>query len=643
MGKKCFTTLLLILWFACATPLPGLAQEATARPSATEQADKDKAALEEKAVALLEQVVSESGSLRLPENRIRIQIIAADLLWARKPESARALFTFAAAILNEGTGRPTTTNNRRGGNPNRLPAQLRQELVLTAARHDATLAYQLLHSTKQTALSPTAQSERGQDSEANLEQRLIAQIAGHDPLLALQSAEAWIDKGQYPNALAQVLAQLQLKDKAAATKFSEKLLKRLQSENLLAKQDAANLTLSLLRPGPRPAEDATNGGQAALANAVQTLTETAFKELLDAAITAALKAAPPAATTSRGRDVLRGRGNRSGSQETEPPTLPDAAQMEQSTARGLLMGLQSLLPHIEKYAPLRANAVRQKMAQMGVSTERRFAFGQLSALIEQGTADSLLAAAQTAPPNLQAAIYQEAAMKALDEGQIERARQIATDHLNPTQRSTVLQMADIQQAASKGGGDVLESVRHALLRLPSDEERLTLLIQLANTLQTGNQELALQLLGEAQRMVSGRVTNYQQFDWQLKIAQAFAAFDPARGFEVLEPGILQLNELLSAAALLSGFEVTIFRDGELPYESGSRLSNVVNEFAEELAALAKSDFERAQLTAERFQLSEARIFTRLAIARALLGEQPLAGSNRSGGIRGFGFRRWQPE
>jgi hypothetical protein len=38
---------------------------------------------------------------------------------------------------------------------------------------------------------------------------------------------------------------------------------------------------------------------------------------------------------------------------------------------------------------------------------------------------------------------------------------------------------------------------------------------------------------------------------------------------VLEPGITQLNELLAAAQVLNGFEVEVYRDGELPLQGGS--------------------------------------------------------------------------
>ena len=52
--------------------------------------------------------------------------------------------------------------------------------------------------------------------------------------------------------------------------------------------------------------------------------------------------------------------------------------------------------------------------------------------MQQGTSDSLLATAPSAPQMMQSRIYQQAAMRALDEGNADRARQIANDHLEPT-------------------------------------------------------------------------------------------------------------------------------------------------------------------------------------------------------------------
>src|SRR5262245_19215017 len=67
------------------------------QPQTSDQQDKDKPTPEKKAILLLDQVIGEAGSLKLPENRIYIQIAAGDLLWVRDEPRARVLFGEAGA------------------------------------------------------------------------------------------------------------------------------------------------------------------------------------------------------------------------------------------------------------------------------------------------------------------------------------------------------------------------------------------------------------------------------------------------------------------------------------------------------------------------------------------------------------------
>jgi hypothetical protein len=61
---------------------------------------------------------------------------------------------------------------------------------------------------------------------------------------------------------------------------------------------------------------------------------------------------------------------------------------------------------------------------------------------------------------------------------------------------------------------------------------------------------------------------------------------------------------------------------------------MVTRYGQELALLAKSDFERSETLAGRFQLSEPRILARLTIVQNLLGVQPVQPNNAM--PRGFG-------
>jgi hypothetical protein len=622
--------------------LSAIVQGQTTTTAATdEQQQKEKAALEKKALVLLDQVIAEAPSLKLPENRIRLQINAADLLWQRNEARAKTLFTQAGEGLAEmiRTSDLKDNTDRRNGGPTRRTMQLRQELVFAAARHDAPLAYQLLAATR--SLTPPPDNVTGQpfNADENLEQSLLARVALLDPKLALQNAEQLLDKGQYPRSLASVLYQLQQKDKEAANKLEDKLVQQLQSANLLGSMDAGNLAISLLAGGPRPTTTSTSSNTDTAApapvqrNAGQLLSESSYQDLMRTLVDAALRATPAPAGQRAGNGG-RARGQNNGRRNNAQATLSDA-EIEQLNARRLLNGMQMLLPKVDQYLPDRAAALRLKLGEQGSgnANNRGFDMSQVSAAMQKGDSASLEAMAATASGPLQNRIYQQAAMKALDEGDADRARSIAEAHLEPRTRAAVTQAIDFRKMAEKIENTTIEDVRQTLAGLSSDSQRTDLLLLLATNAQKKNPKLARQVLDEAQRLVARPASNYQQMDAQLKVAHSFATLDPARSFQVLEPGILQLNELLSAAAVLNGFEVNIFSEGELPMQPTSGLGGMISRYAQELSLLARSDFERTQTLVSRFQLPEPRIQAKLAIAQGVLRPQ----SNQTAESFGFGF------
>jgi hypothetical protein len=630
MNAKNGTALLIAFAIVLGFAPRSHAQDPASPQQSADQQDKEKLTPEKKAVLLLDQVVGEAGGLKLPENRIYIQISAGDVLWDRDEPRARVLFGEAATDIAEMIRR-NDPNDRRAANANRTALELRQELLMTVARHSGEFAYQLLQT--MPATPATGPGVRRQDSQTSLEQSLVAAIAANDPKTALKNAQGWLDKGDYPASLSKVLSQLQTKDAESATKLSDQLVKKLQPEELLAKPDAVRLSLNLLRPGPRAETKSGDGSQPVAGNSEKLLAESAFRDVMAATITAALRATPqPQNTAARGgQGGFRGRPNNPGAGAAAAPQ--SEADIQQANARMLLTGLQSLQPQIDQYLPERSLALRQKLTQMGMDGDPRGAFGQMANLMQQGTSESLITAAASAPQGMQNRLYQQAATKALDEGNPDRARDIANQHLDGTARTNLLHTLELKQAVSSTPNK-MDEIRKTLNRAQSDDERLSLLLQFASSLQADSPKLALQLLDEARAIVTRRATNYGQFEAQVNVAHAYAALDPSRSFETLEPGINQINELLSAAAILSGFEVNIFKDGELPLQGGGSLAGIVMRYGTELASLAKIDFDRAQLMTERFQLAEPRILARLTMVRGVLGVAAIDSANN-----GFGAGR----
>jgi hypothetical protein len=582
-------------------------------PPSTPSTEEQQKALQEKAFQLLDQIVGEVRALKLPENRLRVQWQAGDLVWPRDEARARTLFSQASAGIGE-LILSLDVNDRRYPELLQTPTQLRQEFLSTVARRDPKLAYSFLLATR-PPLPPNTPNNAGQQSaESSLEMNLLAQIAGSDPRLALQNAEAALDKGQFPTSLARLLAQLQEKDKDGAAKLKDKLFKKLRGDTLLNASGASNLALSLLRSGPRLPETKDSNAQAQANNFNRSnpaLDEAAFRELLELVIVAALSATPRTA----GPPVAFPPGASSAFRSEQAN-----AQALQNNARNLAMGLQSLMPQIEKYAPTRLPAVRQKLAELGVRQNPITMTPELSNLMQNGSAEALLqAATTTAAPEMQGMLYRQAAFKAINEGNLERAREIATQRLDERQREGIIREVERQQTLQHALAGKMEETRQTLGAMKTDAERVNWLTQAASTvLQKKDQKLALQFLDEARGLVSRRAENYQQFEPQLRVARGYAEVDATRAVEVLTPSIEHLNELLTAAAVLSGFEMRVFKDGEMLLQGGGQLGSLVMRCGQTLANVARTDFERAQTTIDRFQRVEPRLIARLAIVRGIL-------------------------
>src|SRR3989475_4815847 len=628
--KKITPFLILLASAGFANAQDAASQTATAQSSPDpQQRQEEKAKLEKKATVLLEQVVSEAGALKLPENRIRVQIAAGDMLWDRSATRARGLLSDAGAMPSQ----MILEGDRTDRDEMQTLNQLRQDLVLTAGRHDAELGYQLLRWTQpQTNTTNAAGGRRfGFDPQGNLEQSLLATIAATDPKVAYQKASEALDKGEYPTALNRVLAQLQSKDEEAFKKLSDKALGRLGSENLLTTREAASLALNLLLPGPRVTGTASNQTTQANTtnarnNSTQVLSESAYHDLLDNAVAAALNA-----TSLTPGNNMRGTGP--GGRFRMPPNQPttnDDAQNRQNNARTLLFGLAAMLPQIDQYVPERSQTVRQKMTDLGMGNNANMTYGnQMRTAMQQGTSETLEAAAKTAPPQMQSRLYQQAAQKAVDEGNTDRALQLANDHLDESTRNSIMQAVDFKRLTTTASAEKLDEIKQKLAGLPSDSDRVKYLIDFSTSTQKDTPKLALRFPDDARNLVNKRAANYKQFEDQLKVADAFAAVDSKRSFEVLEPGIAQLNELLSAAQVLNGFEIEIFKEGEMSLRSDNDLVGMVSRFGQELASLAKVDFDQARMTADKFQLPGPRLNAKLQIVQSVLGVQrPTNDGNR---------------
>ncbi|HVF57393.1 MAG TPA: hypothetical protein VM934_14660 [Pyrinomonadaceae bacterium] len=602
-------------------------------PAKEEAADDAKKTLRRQALALLADVIAETRGLKLVENRARTQAIAAGLLWPHDEEAARALFKEATdgIVQLAAAGDPADPQNY---NTLQTVSQLRNEMMQMLAPRDAKLALDFLRATRQPTpyVNPGAEY-RPPDMELALEMQLAAQVAAQDPKMAIRMAEESLSKGISSNLLG-VVYQINSKDPEAASKLAGEIIKKLRPEDLARDYEAGNVATQLLNmtrvKSATPAPAATSVAAVAPSNGPMIVThngsdmsvtvtsggnspetgvvldESLRRELIEAMAAAALGNSP----------------NRSG------------------ISNNLLNALRPAMADVEKYAPTRLAPLRRRMAE----TERSFdgrgrIWKEYGAVMQEGSIEALLEAAPKAPRQVRDQLYTQAAWKAIGENNLDRARQVIENISNPQQRAMMLRDIDRQmpwRAAERGN---FEEARQMVSRFSTIEERVAALIQIASAAQLkGDKAAARRSLDDARDMVVGRAHGQTQFSAQLDLARAYSTLDAEEAFAVVESAVGQLNELLAAAAVVDGFGLESFKDGELRQQQGGYIWNdLISRCAAELATLAPVDFERARTAARKFQRPDAR-----TLAQLLLAQNVLTGAATPGGGRRINDRPFLP-
>lgn len=603
-------------------PSAARAQEVSPAPAAAAQPDAAQAARaerERKALKLLAEIGAEAAGLRLAENRVRAQASVADLLWPHDEEAAREMLRGVQASL-VAVASSVTPDDPRYQQHAQTANNVRREVVFAVANRDPKFALEMLRATRIAA--PAAGAGRNPyrpDAELEMETQLAEQVAARDPKEAVRMAEESLAKGVSGN-LPGVVERIRATDPQAASRLAADIVRRLRATNLATNYEAANVASYLLRvsrppDAPQPTANAAAGAPVVVASShapsYLALDDQTRRDLIAALVNSAL--AP-------GDAQGRGRGN----------------------GRQLYGTLQPLMPEIERLMPAQAAALRRRIGEgarpQAETQDPRARWREYESLMNTGTADALIDAAGKAPAEMRQSLYRAAAFKALNEGNAERARQIATTHFEGgQQREGLLREIDQQLFwRASQSGDV-EAARELLARFRSPEERMGMLLSLARSLTNyeGKRDVIERLLEEVWGQVGGRARSQSQFAMQLQVAQTYAPFAPARAFEIMESCVEQLNELLAAAAVVDGFGQESFEQGELKAEGGYIWSVLVQQSGEQLGQLAGIDFDRAAATADRLQRPEARLRARLSVARGVLAR----GAGRVAPGRRFGMER----
>lgn len=267
---------------------------------------------------------------------------------------------------------------------------------------------------------------------------------------------------------------------------------------------------------------------------------------------------------------------------------------------------------------------------MQAANPEQRSWDQLNEAQASGDANQLLAVAEQASSDVRSNMYQQVAWQLANNGDLQRARQVADKLPDPFQREQVLQQAIRQSVANAANQGQFATARQLAQEITSEEDRAILLAQVASDAANAKQEkLAQEMLEEAGGLLLNRAAGASTFAAQLQVAQGFAHVKPARAVPLLERSASQLEQVLAAAIEMDGFlpYQRSFQGGELILANSFLCNSLIRPFATATAELANSDLPTARILADRISLPEARLLAELFVVRSALGDaDPQAGA-----------------
>ena len=110
--------------------------------------------------------------------------------------------------------------------------------------------------------------------------------------------------------------------------------------------------------------------------------------------------------------------------------------------------------------------------------------------------------------------------------------------------------------------------------------------------------------------------------YQIGIAVRYCQVKSDRCFTMMEPIIRKLNELVTAAAKLNGFDNRYLRNGEWNMTAEGGVGSLLTMLAQNAVYFALYDFDRAIALTSQFERREIRMMAQLKLAQGVLEGPP---------------------
>lgn len=567
-----FLTLVLAL-LLCFQNTP--AQEQAAPTTEKQTAE---AALRDKAFKLLDSLADQLSSLQSAENRARMGSNIAESLWAHDETKARALFKLVAEDIK--LGLQTRAKDTESDHTVEVFLKLREDNVERIAKHDPEMALAFLKETFPSAAEAVnpQNDELPQGFLANehaLELRLAKQVGLKNPNVTLQLARRSIEHGLSTD-LVPLLIRLNGKNKEQGQDLYKDIVQKIGESDFEEESGAAPLAQQLVARFTPPEADLST-----------------YKELIDVFLTKAFAA------------------------------RCDQQNLERSEeAYAVCNSIGTVLPLMEKYSPTQ---VRRLSHLAPPADNNRLSLywvnSEIADVIESGTTDEVVQLAVKYPA-MEMQIYWRAVAAAQESGDVERAKKILNSYHGDPKNRRVLENQLQPSVISE------EQFEEQLALILKSSESMSpqglagMLLMLVGQVAPNNPKAVVKALGRIEALVNTVKPGDQQTQLQIQLAANYCSAKLDHGFEIMEPMLPKLNDLVSAAVKLDGYDTRYIRDGEWNMSAGGSIGNLLTILASNAGYFAWQDFDRAVTLAGQFERIEIRMMAQLKLAQGILAGPP---------------------
>jgi hypothetical protein len=532
---------------------------------------------------LVDQILADAQDLKLSENRAHVYARTGAILWNTDKKRARTLFQNAVSELIAARDAAASSNKALAFQIDMLNQSIRPSILNTIAARDAEFALESFYRSRPAILQRAIEAQGAKPSkisnigtnyeylinnERNLEQSLMRMAAEQSPERAVKLLKAAIDRG-FSDETPNLLKRLNDKDPETASELAKEIIGKLIDKGFNTNE----------RPDYRKLNLATN----LLNEAVREKSPNDKGLQLD----------PSQERTLAEKLIAYHTGDN----------------------RSEYFSFYALLPIAEKFVPASVARIKE-LGKANVGRGWGDYDPDVSKLLSSdATAEKLLGEAKKFPMNSRRQIYQSAASKYAQEGDITSALAVVNENFSDDALTDAVNNLNSQYSYSLIGAGKYADAERVIDEFP-ENARLSALVNLANSIYGAdtekNRSHAALVLGKARALLPDKPENSNDLQGFTQVMYAFASIEPTEAFRMFESLVPQLNELTDAAAILNAFQGgSGVKQGEFLISQGN--FGVYMDMSS-LRPLGAKDFDRTMKLVDSFSRREIRTMLRLQMA-----------------------------